>query len=242
MRRLHLARLCNRLVGVSTKRTLATTTSPIVLGGVDEAGRGPILGPLVIAACFLTPEAEEQLKGLGVKDSKDLSKSRREELYEFIRSKALLIRTQHLSPQQIDDREGKNMNLNQLQLETTVSLLRDPEVTQLTNGKQLRLYLDSVDVNSERYAKHFKEHFPNADIHSHHQAESKFTVVAAASIIAKVERDQAMKEAEKKAGIPIGSGYPSDADTVQFLKLYRNNQVPELAHLVRKTWKVPLLL
>jgi len=95
----------------------------ILVCGVDEAGRGPILGPLVIGTCVLTPEVERVLQREGVKDSKELSAKKREQLYAFIKEQAVRTKTLHIPADEIDRRRESGENLNKLQEHATLQLL-----------------------------------------------------------------------------------------------------------------------
>ena len=95
----------------------------VLVCGVDEAGRGPILGPLVIGACVLTPEVEKTLQDEGVKDSKELNPKQREQLYKIIKDCAVLTRTLHIPAEEIDRRRQNGENLNRLQENATLQLL-----------------------------------------------------------------------------------------------------------------------
>jgi len=98
------------------------------------------------------------------------------------------------------------------------------------------LCIDSVDVNPERFSFPFRAALPNKKIICQHRADSNFIVVGAASIIAKVERDAAIKKIEQMSGFLIGSGYPNDPVTINFLKKYfrKYNSFPEF---VRQSWQ-----
>ena len=192
--------------------------------GVDEAGKGSVLGPMVIAAVGISSEGI--LEGIRVKDSKLLCAKERERLYKIIRKKCL-VATVRLDAQQIDIMR-RDMTLNEAvaRAHAQVIIKLSPDYA----------YLDACDVNTFRYAEMVKNHLVlPCEIISEHHADEKFPVVSAASIIAKVTRDRAIATLAKKYGT-IGSGYPSDPVTIHFLNSYIDeHHVPP--PISRKSWK-----
>ncbi|MEZ0318863.1 MAG: ribonuclease HII [Pyrobaculum sp.] len=191
-----------------------------MIGGVDEAGRGPLVGPMVIAV--VVGDGEE-LRRLGVRDSKTLSPQRRRALYYKILDVADCVNYVVIEPQIIDMYVAKEM-LNVLELDYTAKLLK-------TCPADL-YYVDSPDVNAERYGAALA-FMTGARIVAMHRGES-VAQVAAASIVAKVVRDSLLDLLKREVG-DFGSGYPSDPRTRQWVKAGR---IPE--ECIRKTWKVRL--
>ena len=192
--------------------------------GVDEAGKGSVLGPMVIAAVGIS--SDDILKDIRVRDSKLLSAKERERLYKIIRKKCQ-VATVRLDAQQIDI-VRRDMTLNE-----AVARAHAQVIVKLSPDYA---YLDACDVNTFRYAEMVKNHLVlPCEIISEHHADEKFPVVSAASIIAKVTRDRAIATLAKKYGT-IGSGYPSDPVTIGFLNSYidEHNVPPPIA---RKSWK-----
>ena len=192
--------------------------------GVDEAGKGSVLGPMVIAAVGIS--SEDILEGIRVRDSKLLSAKERERLYKIIKKKCQ-VATVRLDAQQIDIMR-RDMTLNEAvaRSHAQVIIKLSPDYA----------YLDACDVNTFRYAEMVKNHLLQpCEIISEHHADEKFPVVSAASIIAKVTRDRAIATLAKKYGT-IGSGYPSDPVTIHFLNSYIDEyRVPP--PIARKSWK-----
>lgn len=192
--------------------------------GVDEAGKGSVLGPMVIAAVGIS--SEDILEGIRVRDSKLLSAKERERLYKIIKKKCQ-VATVRLDAQQIDIMR-RDMTLNEAvaRSHAQVIIKLSPDYA----------YLDACDVNTFRYAEMVKNHLIQpCEIISEHHADEKFPVVSAASIIAKVTRDRAIATLAKKYGT-IGSGYPSDPVTINFLNSYIDEyRVPP--PIARKSWK-----
>ncbi|MCK4445414.1 MAG: ribonuclease HII [Thermoplasmata archaeon] len=193
--------------------------------GVDEAGRGPVMGPLVVSGVSI--EDESVLSGLGVKDSKRLTPKRREELAVTIK-KLGEIETVQVPAEEIDNLR-EEMTLNELEVRLFVSVLDRlrPDVA----------YVDSVDVNADRFRDDIKRGLDfDIEIVSRHQADDIYPVVSAASIIAKTTRDNEIKKIEEEIGQDIGSGYPSDPITIGFLeKWIRENH--DLPPHTRKSWE-----
>lgn len=192
--------------------------------GVDEAGKGSVLGPMVIAAVGIA--SEDALADLGVKDSKLLPQKERERLYSLIR-KRCRITTVKLDAQEIDSVR------TQMTLNSAVARAHARAIDRLSPSCA---YVDACDVNAFRYAEMVKNNLElECEIVSEHHADEKFPVVSAASIVAKVTRDRAISVLAKKYG-EIGSGYPSDPVTIRYLTAYIDDHrhPPPIA---RKSWK-----
>lgn len=191
---------------------------------MDEAGKGSVLGPMVIAAVGVT--SESALEDLGVKDSKELSPKERERLYGLIR-KCCTVSTVRLDAQDIDRIRGE-MTLN-----AAVARAHAQAINKISPSCA---YVDACDVNTLRYAEMVKSSLDSpCEIVSEHHADQKFAVVSAASIVAKVVRDRAIVSLAKKYG-EIGSGYPSDPVTIRYLSAYIDeHKVPP--PIARKSWK-----
>ncbi|MDD4281571.1 MAG: ribonuclease HII [Candidatus Methanofastidiosa archaeon] len=198
--------------------------------GVDEAGRGPVLGPLVVAGVRADDDTMASLTSWGVKDSKLLSPKRRAELAENIRD-ACEVHTVVFPAPDIDaERCHQSLNAIERRLFGDVILMFD-DVTDV-------IVVDCCDTMEERFGSLLAKEV-GKEIVSRHGADRAFPVVAAASIIAKTVRDHEMaclsEEAVARWGIPTGSGYPSDPATVRFLEAFGPQDA--LPHFVRKSWK-----
>lgn len=194
--------------------------------GVDEAGKGPVMGPMVVAA--VSVENAKLVENLGFKDSKLLSSQRRLELFNLIKQN-YSYEIEIINVEKIDEYRMKNqLNLlNRKAFEKVISKL-NPNVA----------YVDAADVNEERFGREIKINLTNpndTDVISMHKADSMIPVVAAASIIAKQTRELEIKKLKKEIG-DFGSGYPSDERTIKFLKSYfhDNSRWPPGT---RKSWK-----
>lgn len=199
--------------------------------GVDDAGRGSVLGPLVIAGISIEQKNIKQLVKIGVKDSKQLSPQLREKLYEQILSLVEGYHVAKIPPKTIDKSVSKNL-LNQLEANYMAKVIKKLEANSS--------YVDSCDVNPKRFGLYISNLAKTGKIISSHHADRKYPVVSAASIIAKVNRDREIEKLRKNHN--LGSGYPSDPKTMKFIKEWvsQNGDVPVF---VRKSWKpVKILL
>ncbi|MFH0967776.1 MAG: ribonuclease HII [Methanobacteriota archaeon] len=191
--------------------------------GVDEAGKGPVLGPMVIAGVACSNP--QDLADIGVMDSKVLSPKRREDLFATIKDQfpfTVVIRT----AADIDQLR-QTMTMNEITARAHAEVVRTLGCTEA--------FLDACDVNEERYARTVGGYIGRpCTITARHRADQTFPVVSAASIVAKVIRDGLVKDLEKEYG-KIGSGYPADPITVAFLKEYiRTNGHPPV--IARVSW------
>lgn len=208
-------------------------TTRKIIAGMDEAGRGPAIGPIVFGIVLVTKEQELKLRENGIKDSKALTSQKREQYAKEIRSIASFFDTLQLSANQIDTKRNEGINLNRIEVNAFRELLK-PYAHKINE-----LQLDAADVNERRFGTNFEDMI-NGKIISKHKGDSLFISVGAASILAKVERDQSVKKLQLEMNqfdpsLPtFGSGYPTDAKP--FLKAYvsKYKKLPDIA---RKTWK-----
>ncbi len=193
--------------------------------GVDEAGRGSMVGPLVIAGVSISKTKIRQLRSMGIKDSKKLTPLQREKLYKKIIKFVDDYYVAKINPSTIDKSVSKH-ELNTLEAKYMAKVISklNPNIS----------YVDSCDVNPSRFGKTISKLSKKNKIKSYHHADSRFVIVSAASIIAKVNRDRAIKKIRKNHD--VGSGYPSDAKTMRFVKKYisTRNEIPSF---VRSSWK-----
>ncbi|NJE53748.1 ribonuclease HII [Thermococcus sp. 21S9] len=197
------------------------------IAGIDEAGRGPVIGPMIITAIVVDEDKLEELEALGVKDSKKLTPKRREKLFDEILSLADDYAVLILSPEEISSREG---TLNEFEVKNFAKALNSLKV------KPDVIYADAADVDEERFGRELKEKLDfEAEIIAKHRADALFPVVSASSIVAKVTRDREIERLKEKYG-EIGSGYPSDPRTRAFLENYYREH-GTFPPIVRTGWK-----
>jgi len=203
----------------------------VLVAGVDEAGRGCVIGPLVVAGVLVDDSRLPELAALGVKDSKLLSARRREALLPGILGLAVKHVVLRVSPVEVDrwvESHRRLHKLNRLEAEVMgrVVTALEPDVA----------YVDAADVWAGRFGQHVVEASVfKTRVVSEHKADRTYPVVSAASIIAKVERDGAVAALRGKFG-DFGTGYLADSRTVAFLSswLRTHEDYPEC---VRKSWK-----
>lgn len=203
----------------------------MIISGVEEAGRGPVLGPMVMAICAVKKDEEYKLKNIGVKDSKLLTPMQRENLFDSIKeitTHAIIV----LQPKEIDAAlNDPNMNLNKLEAVTSANLINSlSEATKIDE-----VVLDCPSTNVPVYENYVKAKVKDSKIKivGEHKADVNHVIVGAASILAKVTRDRLIEDIKREVGENFGSGYPSDPITVSFLKRNWKSH----AHLFRQTWK-----
>lgn len=202
----------------------------MLISGVDEAGRGPVIGPLVIAGISVEENHLPKLVDLGVKDSKLLSSQKREKLAVEIR-KLAKCHIVLLSPAEIDrvvESKRRLYKLNRLEaraMARVIAVLK-PDI----------VYVDASDVLADRFGEHIAENLSySPKIICQHKADINYPIVSAASILAKVERDSVILQLQKKHG-NIGCGYPRDFNTIKFLENWIKNY-GTYPDFVRKSWK-----
>ena len=203
----------------------------ILVGGVDEAGRGSIIGPLVVAGISVRETKIAQLTEMGVRDSKALTPKARAWLFGEIMKVADSVCIRKVNPVEVDDSVSLR-GLNRLEAKVMASVINNIGADEV--------YVDCCDVNPERYRDYIGQHLScSPKVHSMHHADAINVVVSAASIVAKITRDHEVEQIRKKFRA-IGSGYPSDDRTMRFIRRWvkKNGSAPEFA---RKSWK-PLRL
>ena len=208
--------------------------------GIDEAGRGPVIGPMVVATACAS--GDRKLVEMGVKDSKKCTPLMRERLAPQIKNCCeYAVRT--VSAEEIDERR-KTMTMNVLELEIFAEVLREILEKMKAKGadpKNVVIYADAPDVKEERFADELRARLgEDIIIISRHKADDLFPIVSAASIIAKTTRDALVREMEKeltkKMLLPLGSGYPSDPRTKRFLEEWVK-RFGALPPHTRKSWE-----
>tara|TARA_B100000900_G_scaffold408581_1_gene423055 strand:+ start:2728 stop:3456 length:729 start_codon:yes stop_codon:yes gene_type:complete len=184
--------------------------------GVDEAGRGPAIGPLVVCALGVPIKDRKILSSIQPRDSKALSSKKRkalsEKIYSEIEQRNWKVGMITCSASRID-REREHSNLNMLEVE----LFKDSiDATEIHQKKGI-IYVDACDVNEERFGNQIKEllgkEWDKWAVESRHKMDSDNDIVSAASILAKVHRDEEIKRIGQDLEMDIGSGYPSDPKT-----------------------------
>lgn len=197
--------------------------------GIDEAGRGSVIGPMVMCGFLIKDKNIKKLEKLNIKDSKALTARQRESLVELIKEVGEAVILKVISSKDID-----KDNINLLELRTTVEIIKE------TLPSTLFLDVPTNPAGVRNYRKYLsyllkKESLSVGKIYAENKADEKFIVVSAASILAKVKRDAIIEELKQKYG-DFGSGYPSDKKTILFLK--KLEEKGEILPIVRKKWKI----
>ncbi|XP_059689068.1 ribonuclease H2 subunit A [Gavia stellata] len=208
--------------------------------GVDEAGRGPVLGPMVYGICYCPVEKLEELEALGVADSKTLSEGERERRFGLLEAASDVLgwALHVLPPDHISAcmQQRPKYNLNELSQDTAEGLIQFA----LDSGVQVaEVFVDTVGL-ADKYEARLRQRFPGLGVTVRPKADGLFPVVSAASICAKVARDRAVKHwkfAEDLGDIDrdYGSGYPNDPKTKEWLRRHLE-PVFGFPQLVRFSW------
>ncbi|MBS3114853.1 ribonuclease HII [Candidatus Woesearchaeota archaeon] len=199
----------------------------MLICGIDESRRGPVLGPMVMCGALIDEENLKKLIALKPKDSKLMTASEREEAYPKLLRVLKHYRVFVLQPQEIDKavHGHDGLNLNKLEARKSAEILNEFEPD--------KAIIDCPSNNISSYRNYLKRLIKNKkiDIVLEHNAE-RYPLVAAASIIAKVTGDREVEKIKKQIGLDFGSGYMTDPKTVEFLK----NNFENYPELFRKSW------
>ena len=181
--------------------------------GIEEAGRGPVIGPLVMVGVLIDEEDEQKLVNLKVKDSKLLTPKQRKGLYEKIIQIVENYKIIMILPNEIDAalKGGDDMNLNWLEAQRSAQIINELRPD--------KVILDCPSPNKKEYAEYLARYLENkTEIIAEHKADVKYPLVSAASIIAKVSRDREVERIKEEYDIDFGSGYPADPKTKEFIE------------------------
>ncbi|MCL5101196.1 MAG: ribonuclease HII [Candidatus Parvarchaeota archaeon] len=199
--------------------------------GIDEAGRGPIIGPLIVAGVSSDQETAAKFKVAGVKDSKLLSIKRIYLLERLIVSECSGYSVEKISPEAIDSRFADGTNLNFLELD------RMAKIANALVGDTV--IIDSPSANTKKIKAYMAKQIPNKNLIVENYADKNHIEVSAASIIAKALREREVEAIKKELDYDFGSGYPSDPLTIKFIKIIKENGLireEKYSKHVRKTW------
>ncbi|KAL5261556.1 hypothetical protein ACHWQZ_G007312 [Mnemiopsis leidyi] len=207
--------------------------------GIDEAGRGPVLGPMVYGIAYCPISKIPDIEALGVADSKQLKESDRDEILEKIHENSEFVGycVTVLSPNYLSTSMlgRENYNLNAISHDTAISLLRNI----ISKGVKVKdVYVDTVGP-ADKYQAKLSALFPTLNITVASKADDKYPICGASSICAKVCRDRCMNEWQfPEKGFDIsesGCGYPSDPKTKKWL-IDNVDEVFGFPQFVRFSW------
>jgi len=194
------------------------------IAGLDEAGRGPVIGPLVICCAYCRREHEKKLNQLCKKDSKGLTPGQRKETFEKLKS-FCEFKWMEISASDLN-RLMERMSLNDIEAQVMATL-----ASKLKNAD---IMIDMPDRYSWTFRKRMKK-FGCERFEAEHKADEKYPIVAAASICAKLMRDEKVARIKKETGIDFGSGYASDERTREMLR--SREALEKLKPFIRQKWK-----
>ena len=200
----------------------------LMISGIDEAGKGPVLGPMCVAGILLEETKIKELKRIKVKDSKQLTAEKRVELDGEIKEIAEKYFILEVSSSRIDELR-KVLTMNEIMVVCYARVLEELRPD--------HAFVDAADVIEDRFGENLiKKYKREIIITSEHKADLKYPIVSAASILAKVQRDLLVKQLGDELGMEIGSGYPADQKTIQFLENWVSeyNSLPSFA---RSSWE-----
>jgi len=201
--------------------------------GIDEAGRGPVVGSLYLCGYLIKEKKTPKLKKYGVKDSKMLTARKRLHILPKLKKLADDYVLLKVTPREIDKLRGIT-NLNKIEI------ARMQHIINLLNPD--KVIIDSPEVNTKRFAEKIRSRLKDKSVPivAENFADKKYPEVGAASIIAKVNRDKEIEKLHKKYGY-FGSGYTHDERTIAFLKdwMKMNKEFPDF---IRKSWITAMLI
>lgn len=194
--------------------------------GIEDAGRGPVIGPLVMAGVVIKEEDQRALSRIGVRDSKTLNPASRKRLYKKILEFAVEHSIRIITPQEIDYAlTADHLNLNWLEAIKTAEIINELQ--------PVKVIVDCPSPNCRSYTAYVRKLLKvKTELIAEHKADRNYPVVSAASIIAKVIRDKEIEKIKKKIGVDFGSGYVHDEKTLLFLE----NHYEDYPDIFRKEW------
>ncbi|MFB6192853.1 MAG: ribonuclease HII, partial [Candidatus Nanohaloarchaea archaeon] len=197
--------------------------------GIDEAGRGPVIGSMFIGGFMIDEERIDEIEELGVKDSKKLSEKKRESIRDQLEKhgEAFL---KEVKAEEIDELRSV-MSLNEIEVKAFTDVIGRTDAD--------KVIVDLPEPNAERFINKLKDQLPDrfadVDFVAEHGADDTYPVVSAASIVAKSARESHVDDLKKKYGYDFASGYPHDRPTISFLEKYVEEK-GELPEETRKSW------
>lgn len=178
--------------------------------GIDEAGRGSVIGPMMIGGVVIDEKDHLKLKLMGAKDSKLLTPKKREELYPKIKKLAKDYVVIKITAKEIDTLR-KVSNLNKIEAEKMAEIIRAMKAD--------KAYIDAPQVSTEKFKNILLALAKNhTEIIAENKADVKYPVVSAAAILAKVERDREVERIKKTVGFDFGVGYSHDSRSIEFVR------------------------
>ena len=202
--------------------------------GVDDAGRGPIIGPMIVSAALFKREDLDKLKALEIKDSKLIPPKKREYLEKSIKEIAKSYKVVNITPLEIDNREEKGLNLNDLE-----ALKMAEAINEASKGlSDIDVIVDCPSTNTIAWKNTLLKYIKVLEGKKfivEHKADAKYVACSAASILSKVKRDSEVMKIKQQIKVDFGSGYPADPKTIKFIKERGHKYLKY--HIIRETWQ-----
>lgn len=206
---------------------LVLVCDKMLIAGIDEAGRGPVIGPMQMCICVIDSNDNAMIRKLGIKDSKLLTKDQRDTLYKEIKKFAKEYHSIRIDADDIDKQREKD-SLNYIEIKMQAKLINKLKC------KPDYIYIDCPQTSTEAYKDKL---YALLDIDTklivENKADLNYPVVSCASIIAKVDRDAEIEKVQKELGFDLGCGYPHDAITLKAIPKLEKTK-PEF---IRKSWQ-----
>ena len=175
--------------------------------GIDEAGRGAVIGPMVLAGVVIDEKDSKKLIEMGVKDSKMLTPMKREDLFDKVKDIAIDNVILQIAAHEID-RQRETINLNMIEAQMMAQIIK--------SMKADKAYVDAPQVSTNKFKVLLLDLAKNhTEIISENKADETYPVCSAASILAKVTRDREIEKLKKKVNHDFGVGYPHDERTIK---------------------------
>lgn len=205
--------------------------------GIDDAGRGPVIGPMILAGCLIDEKTARKFKTLGVRDSKQLTPKRREFLAQKIKDEVEAFEVVLATADEITKKQDSGTNLNVIEAEKAAKIINKIN----KNKGKIKVVVDCPSTSIVKWRDLLMtkiKDLSNLEIVCEHKADKNYVSVSAASILAKSTREKEMDKLKKKYGDEIGSGYTSDPKTKKFLtKNVKNNKNSNIFRKNWSTWK-----
>ncbi len=205
--------------------------------GIDDAGRGPVIGPMVLAGCLMKEDLTDLWRTAGVKDSKQVPKKKREELAEKIMKESKYFYVSITSASEIDSRLKSGMNLNHLEALKSAEIINALNLGEMQKEK-IKVVVDCPSPNTAAWRRTlmgYIEYQQNLEVLCEHKADVNHVACSAGSILAKTSRDHEIEKIKALLGVDFGSGYPSDPFTQKFLS--ENLEKYRKEGIFRESWQ-----